>query len=277
SQLSKTINSKKAFDKFKSRINKDKSKGKHIYLNIIKVAAVLVIIIGIWQIFNYYSKVKLYELSSGNDEGISINLSDNSFIELNKNSTLYYPKKFRKNLREVNFEGEAYFDIQDLDNNPFIINIGDFKIKVLGTSFNVYAYRNKDIIEVTVDTGKVLLSDSLHEKLVKSGEKVTYNKKAIDKFIIDTIENQNHIAWKTGLLEFNEANLNEVIEILNKTYQTSIIVEDNELNDLKLTANFNNRPINFIFEILKLNFDIEIKKVGEDYIFSKRQTKGDNI
>lgn len=282
-KIAQNIDVKKAYTVFlentkeKTKSAKDKdSTNRKAYINILKIAAALIIILSTWRLNYYFTKEKLQVFSSNQKQDQSIALLDGSLIELNKNTIVKYPKKFKKDSRTIYFQGEAYFNIIDKPNNPFIIKIEDYEVNVVGTAFNLYAYPEKEIIEVSVDTGNVNVYNINKKEAtvlkINAREKVTISKKK-EKITKEKINNFNHKAWKTGIIEFKEAPLFEVIETLNKTYNISIIIENEELNNCKLTANFNNRPISFIFEILKLNFDIEIIQEGDKYIITGEKCK----
>src|SRR3972149_11751173 len=120
--MAKNFDPVKAFAKFAGHTEKKaNSTNKKLYLNLLKIAAVILITFGIWRVNYYYSKEKLHTLKSSEKRDIAFTLADGSVIELNKNSTLKYPKNFKKNTREIEFEGEAYFRITDMPEKPFII------------------------------------------------------------------------------------------------------------------------------------------------------------
>jgi ferric-dicitrate binding protein FerR (iron transport regulator) len=79
-----------------------------------------------------------------------INLPDGSKVVLNANSKLEYPPGFSNNTREVYLDGEAYFDIAHDPGKPFIVHTGSISTRVLGTAFNINAYRSQQFVEVTV-------------------------------------------------------------------------------------------------------------------------------
>ncbi|HVV02934.1 MAG TPA: FecR family protein, partial [Puia sp.] len=82
-------------------------------------------------------------------------LPDSTQVWLNASSTLEFPEHFRTNKREVTLSGEAYFDVRHSEKTPFIIHTGKVSTTVLGTSFNIKAYPDRQHIIVSVSTGKV--------------------------------------------------------------------------------------------------------------------------
>ena len=79
-----------------------------------------------------------------------LTLSDGTKIWLNSGTTIRYPERFAEKRREISVEGEAYFEVTKLPNKPFTINTAEMKVEVLGTSFNLSAYREDATSSVTL-------------------------------------------------------------------------------------------------------------------------------
>lgn len=206
-------------------------------------------------------------------------LPDGTVVTLNRNSTLHFPKHFNKSVREVTIAGEAFFDVKPNANKPFIINAGDVQVKVLGTSFNVCAYPETETVEVVVETGKVQLTrktadaeNKNREVFLLPGEKGTLFRKS-QTFNKSVNTNPNIISWKTHDLVFNEVPLSEVIQCLKKVYNINIQVKEPELNDLVLTAHFDKKPVDFILNVVRLTFNLELSEENEQYTLSGRTKK----
>ena len=113
----------------------------------------------------------MLELSSGDDETVE-RLSDGSYVTLEPYSVLWYPPHFDEFERKVKLDGECYFEIEDYDDQPFIIEFesSDAYIEVLGTDFNVRAYNDEDQIEVSVDHGEVEIVSDQNVIVLSEGE-----------------------------------------------------------------------------------------------------------
>lgn len=205
-------------------------------------------------------------------------LPDGSVVALNSNSKLQFPKKFKGDVREVTITGEAFFDVVPNPEKPFIINAGNAQVKVLGTSFNVSAYPETEMVEVVVETGRVqvLCNDKLNnpgpdEILLNPGEKgILLNSRGKLEKIINT--DANYLAWKTRNLVFENTPLSEVIRYLNKTYYTEIQIDGENLENLALTAQFEQKPIDFILNVVQITFGLELKHENDVYILSEGKT-----
>ncbi len=203
-------------------------------------------------------------------------LPDGSLVALNSNSKLEFPKKFKDNNREVTITGEAFFEVVPDPEKPFIINAGNAQVKVLGTSFNVSAYPENETVEVVVETGIVQVvcnekTDALEvtEILLKPGEKGTL---LISPGKLEKTRNTdlNYLAWKTHNLIFDETPLIEVVRYLNKAYHTEIKLNNENLENLVLTAQFEKKSVDFILNVLQLTFGLELIREDNIYILSEK-------
>lgn len=247
-----------------------------------KIAAVVVFAVLLGSAgyyFGFKNKVtEVYtEIISTEKQVISeYTLPDGSVVALNSNSKLVFPNKFTGEIREVTIYGEAFFNVKPDASKPFIINAGNAQVKVLGTSFNVKAYPGNETVEVVVATGEVQIlgkTDSEENNqskiLLVPGEKgIVTNKSRLAEKMENN--NPNYLSWKTHDFVFNEIPLHEVISCLENSYHVDIEVSQPELNDLKLTAHFENKSIDFVLNVVRLTFNLELSEENEQFTFSGR-------
>lgn len=188
-------------------------------------------------------------------------LSDGSVVYLNASSRLIYPKRFNKNTREVELQGEAFFDISANAKKPFIITAGDAIVKVVGTSFNVNAGKTDNKTEVFVESGKVELyyKNIKNDKIViEPGYVGVLDKKIL---ALEHNTNENIMAWKTKTIVFKETSLLEVVEVLNEVYHTTIFISDKEIENLKYNGTLMNQPLENVLEVLQTAFSASGLKI----------------
>ncbi|UYQ95488.1 FecR domain-containing protein [Chitinophaga horti] len=149
-------------------------------------------------------------------------LPDGTKIWLNSASTLRFPTAFTGSERSVEITGEAYFEVAADPQRPFLVNIGDTKIQVLGTSFNVNAYANEAAMHTTLLAGSVKVEHAGNSMLLKPGQqaKVTDNIKLINHADTDKV-----LAWKNGLFNFEGAGVQEVMNQLERWYDIEVVYE----------------------------------------------------
>jgi len=133
-----------------------------------KAAAIIIFLLGSGII--WYSQKDIINIRGSNTEPIAYILPDGSEVFLTMGSRLKYSKHFNSEQRIVELHGEAYFNVTSNHKDPFIVDTGEAKIRVTGTSFLVSAYNNNDEVDVHVKAGKVLFYNS--ETLTKNAFRV---------------------------------------------------------------------------------------------------------
>lgn len=183
---------------------------------------------GMTVVHNPHNKVK------------EVHLHDGSVIWLNKNGKISYDNSlFNDQLRAVTLVGEAYFDIATDSTKPFIVTSGALRTRVLGTSFNIQAFPGSQQIKVALKEGKVSLavqSDSLNfeEKAILSpGEEFTFD---LPNKIFTTrkyLKNAPY-AWRDGVIYFDNADIEEVKDVLENWYHIKLSIESKTATPLEL-------------------------------------------
>jgi ferric-dicitrate binding protein FerR (iron transport regulator) len=237
---------------------------------LVRVAAAVLIAFGLFYFGWNFLTVKTVKTKI--TETNEIVLPDGSRVTINADSKLTYKRDFGKESRILNLQGEAFFEVQKNPDRPFIIQAGNAEIKVLGTSFNVKAYKEMNKIEVTVAEGVV----SLYEKDMKQkkvlagkGEKAVYNKqqKIVKKQAND---DRNYISWKTQLIVFENDSLLNIAETLSDVYHKDIIILDPSLNNCTVTTKFENKDLETVIKVLESTLDIRLEeKEGKIFISGK--------
>lgn len=245
-------------------------KSRSGFATILKVASVAAIIIGIIGLTYYYNHLntnKIVVLSSGINEVKEIVLPDSSHVWLNENSTLQVANAFTKKQRKVTLKGEAYFEIKRDESKPFIIRTGNTFIEILGTSFNIKMDTISGNVSVIVHSGKVAFYSSISKSgksiLNPTDEGIFYG--ANSKIIRSSNLNINYLAWKTGILTFNDTPLNEVCFELSKHYKKSVKTAT-PVSNKSLTGTFKNEKLQDILKTIELTLDVKTETSGNEII-----------
>ena len=237
--------------------------GKRFIYILTRVAAVFLIAFGLFYIFNSinHQKPEIINIVAAEILEQPLQLEDGSNVYLNKGAKITYPKTFTADSRKVSFEGEAFFEIVHNPDKPFIISSGELEIEVLGTSFSFCTCSEGDEMVLHLESGKVRFSSINTENgIVKEqlmlipGQKGIYDK-TNGTVCRSEIRNRNYLAWKTGIVVFEKTPLPEVFDVLERTYDLRII-SDKSVEDLSLTACFDNETPESIFESLHTIFGI---------------------
>lgn len=215
-----------------------------------------------------------------------VTLPDGSNVWLNAGSKLTYSKDFGKEIREVELNGEGYFDVVKMKSKPFIIHTSNMNIKVLGTVFNVKAYPEDKQSETSLLSGSIVVTikNRLDSKIVLSpneklivenetivtGEKIQSTKEAaLPSFSIQALKagSANGIIeeaqWVYNKLVFNDESLKEVALKMQRWYNVSIEIKEESLAQKRFTGNFEKETINQALSALKMITYFEFKQTGE--------------
>lgn len=164
---------------------------------------------------------------SGDSGTSQVSLPDGTLVRLNANSSLTYQQNFGQNNRKVKLSGEGYFEVKKNTEKKFIVNTGYIDVTVLGTKFNLYAYEDKDIIEMALVEGHVNVSTSkppYQTICVKPNEKVTYNKYD-NKLNIEKTTTKIETAWLNKELVFREEKLENVFQCLSRKFRVKFSID----------------------------------------------------
>lgn len=233
----------------------------------IKIAASVVLIfgLGIGSYMAYENapapEVAWMEKSTQRGQKATIKLMDGTMVYLNVDSKLSFPEQFAADKREVILEGEAFFDVSRNPKRPFIIKSGDLTTTVLGTSFNIKAFKGEPT-NVTVVTGKVKVNshgqnDTSNEVLLVPSQQAFYDG-TLSKREVDISQ---FIAWKEKVIHFEEVTLEEAVVVLERWFNVSIALEGENIGQCKISGKYiNENLINIMksFEhILGVEYSIE--------------------
>ncbi|WP_147679035.1 FecR family protein [Algibacter pacificus] len=163
-------------------------------------------------------------------------LEDGTQVWLNSESKLKYPVTFIKGkTRKVELVyGEAYFDVSPSENNQgskFKVITNNQEIDVLGTEFNIKAYKDEDNIYTTLIEGKIVLQANKHHKSLLVNQQAVVNTKN-NNMTISTVEPKYEIAWKNGLFSFKNKPLKDIMKVLSRWYDVNVIFEDEAAKNL---------------------------------------------
>jgi len=164
-----------------------------------------------------------------------LTLEDGTKVWLNAGSRMAFPTNFKGKKREVFLEGEGYFEVAHNPNQPFVVNTGEIAIKVLGTRFNLSAYKTDKLTETVLLEGKVTISERTafgflkSETILAPNQKASYNRNDRSITIKTEPDLDFAIAWTEGLFKFSQQSMNDVLTKLQRYYNVKFVF-DSELH-----------------------------------------------
>lgn len=182
-----------------------------------------------------------------------LQLSDGSRVWLNAASKLKFPVSFSGKKREVELIGEAYFEVQKDSLRPFVVRSGEVSLEVLGTSFSVASYHGEPFSAVLVE-GSICVTASQKECILKPGEKILFENGRLSVCSVDV---DLHIAWKDKCFGFENAVLEEVVQMLERWYGVDFLIMDEQVRGLRFTGKLPKYDnLDKVLEILQLTTNI---------------------
>jgi len=149
-------------------------------------------------------------------------LGDGTTVWLNAGSRFAFPQEFNGKKREVFLDGEAYFEVAKNVNKPFIVSTAEINVEVLGTRFNVSAYKSDNLCETVLLEGSVNIWDNTRlftEKIqMVPNQKATYDKTGKNIALKSELESGRYISWVNGWYEFKNEDFELVLKKLEKYY-----------------------------------------------------------
>lgn len=185
-------------------------------------------------------------------------LSDGTVVYLNSESELKYPVQFEGDVRMVSLTGEAYFEVKKDARHPFVVNMSASSVVVLGTSFNVRAYKDEKKVTATLVEGKVRFNAEGKSVSLEPGEQaVSMNTGKISKQQVDVYQ---YIAWKDGYFVFRQQRLENVMQELSRWYDIDIFFANPGCKEISFTGNVK-RYADFgkIIEMLEMTGGVEFQ------------------
>ena len=150
-----------------------------------------------------------------------VTLSDGTRVMLNANSTLEYPASFDDaEVREVRLKGEAHFEVTKNPHRPFVVKAGEMQTQVLGTIFDVKAYR-KDAPKVTLMQGKVKVSNADTEIEMRPGQTATLQ---ADKIVVSKAS-PSASDWLEGDFDMDQVTLAEAMSDIGAWYNKTVVFQ----------------------------------------------------
>ena len=214
--------------------------------------------------------------ASGIGERVGIRLNDGSMAYLSVNSELRVPEVFRADIREVELIGEGYFEITSDATRPFVVHTGEASIEVLGTEFNLRAYRDEEDVHLVVTEGRVGMyarGESLGDGAdISAGQQSVFKPdRSID--VSEATNVDRVLGWRNGSLAFFETPFEDVTAELERWYEARFEFDDSTLRQVDITATFelsDDEPLGSVLTVLTESVGIAYERHGNDVVFLRK-------
>ena len=161
-------------------------------------------------------------------------LADGTRVWLNSESELHFPLQFGGEQRIVQLTGEAYFEVAKDAAHPFVVEVCDSKIQVLGTGFNVRSYSEEGQIVTTLVEGAVCFESIEDRVILKPGEQSILDK--VGQLQKRVVEVYPFVAWKEGRFIFRKQRLEDIMVMVSRWYNVEVYFEDDESKEITFSG-----------------------------------------
>ncbi len=202
-----------------------------------------------------------------------IYLTDGSAVVLNSDSQLKFPLFYAEGQREVELQGEGFFDVETNKHKPFIVKTHDQRIKVYGTKFNVNNYENEQTTKTTLFHGKVSVQNLIgsspqKEYILKPGEQIVLDKKSKALKQDKTESEEQVLGWKNGVFIYENATLKEIMKDFVRWYNIDVDLET--LPALTFSGTIpRNYELDKALSVIARTANIKINRTGTTLKFDK--------
>jgi len=192
-----------------------------------------------------------------------ITLPDESKVWLNAESSLRFPTSFTNKERSVQLTGEAYFEVAQNKDQPFLVKAGQTETRVLGTHFNIMAYGDENAIRTTLLEGSVQMGQGNQRSLLRPGEQGEFDTRG-SGIRTKTVNTRAAIAWKEGYYYFDRTPVQSVMRQIARWYNVEIVYQgaiprDEIVGRIPRTAYVS--EVLHIMELIGIHFKIEEHKI----------------
>lgn len=189
----------------------------------------------------------------------NITLPDGSKVWLNSQSKLTYSPNFNINKRELELNGEAYFEVAHNPDKPFIVRSNDIAVEALGTAFGVKAYNEDNLISSILMRGKVRVTTPDGESILMPNDRIMYDKTSHKKALSTVTNATDFTGWIHNELRFENESLGEIAKTLQRIYNVEIIYSSEKIRNQRYTGTLNNNSLESVLTIITLTSPISFK------------------
>ena len=185
-------------------------------------------------------------------------LADGTTVWLNSDSHIRYPVTFSSNTRQVELEGEAYFEVAKDVKKPFIVRMNEYNVRVTGTQFNVRNYSNESLATTLVEGGVQIERRGKLDGLRPGQQAVLEN----NEIRIRVVNVEEQVAWRHGAFGFTQCRLENIMEELARWYDIDVFYMNQQVKDYHFSAWFKrsssiNEVINILEKTKKISLDLK--------------------
>lgn len=238
-------------------------------------AACAIMFLGGWHLSSYNNTpVKEVTLITSQGSVGDHTLPDGSRVRLNGNSSLTYFGDLKGKERVVRLEGEGYFDVQHDASKPFIVQMNNIDVKVLGTSFDAECYSGSGFERVTLKNGsvQVVRHDNNETFGIVPDQMYTYS--TFDgKVTVSSVDATAACRWYEPYLQFKNARLEDILTNIEHRYRVNLRYNSKVSLDKRVSMTIIGEPLPAILDVLSSLLPIHCDLLADELVITDRPKK----
>ena len=197
---------------------------------------------------------------------MNLTLADGTNVYLNSGTVFKYPTAFTGKERKLEIDGEGFFKVTHQENDvPFIVKTSKGNVRVLGTKFNVEAYKEKDQFETSLIEGKVEVIVGDERVILNPNEKVLLVNGKLEK---ESLYDSSCYSWTSGIIEFNNIRFEDLMGEFEKIYGVRIVINNADLKDNLCLGKFRRIDgLDYALQVLQVDIPFEFQHDFETKTF----------
>lgn len=254
-----------------------KEQKKTIRVRFIRYAAAILLLISLSGTIGYFvsnlsslSNSEITEIIVPKGQRSTVVLPDGSTVQLNSDSRLSFSSFSKTGKRKVNLLGEGFFNVAHDKAHPFVVEVTDLQIEVLGTSFNVSSYPGDKLITTYLQSGKVKIGDrNKNSVFLNPNEAYSYNT-VTHKSVKLKMNDQRLSNWTKGLLTIDGEQIGELAKKLERRFNVQIEFGDEDVKQHLYTGTIKDQDLKTILDALEFASSIKYEQKGTQVTFSSK-------
>ncbi|UOE47211.1 FecR domain-containing protein [Mucilaginibacter sp. SMC90] len=196
-------------------------------------------------------------------------LEDGTKVQLNAASSIKFPEFFNGANREIELNGEAYFEVAKDKAHPFIVKANGTQVQVLGTHFNINAYSDNDDITTTLLEGSVKMSKGTAAVMLLPGQQGTVNQNG-SSIKVQKADVEANMAWINGFFIFHDQSIINIMKQVSRWYDVDVEYQDAQVQENEFGGTISKyKDIKELLDNIKLTGSIHYKIEGRRVIIMK--------
>lgn len=267
-----------ASDRIWTNISKelwDGSRAKrYLYYKAYSIAASILILFGIgglsWMLTQAPPVITTMHITTSGIQNMeSVVLPDGSIVQMGPGSKLIYPSEFVGKKREVQLEGQAFFDVIKDKSKPFVVKTKDMDVTALGTAFEIFSYNQENNVEAILLNGKIkvdIIQNNHQKQLILSPDEKLSLSRRDNEIKIEKVNASKYSDWRNhGILSFENEKLSMIIPRLEQWYGRKVLCQRDIADKYRFTFKVRDESLERILYMLNSSSPIKCKKIGENF------------